>query len=177
MKKNLLVVVIFSAFLWSACGDESNNSDPEPQNQKSAKDYLMDGDWLVVAATLDPPYVVELFGTKITMYDLYDDLEPCEKDDLWRFKADGRLEYDEGPTKCDPNDPQTSDGGTWTLSADGKILTIMDDDDPVEADTIMINLTTLNDTDLKGTSTMDLSVGGPEDIEEFTIKWEMMDQK
>lgn len=179
MKKTLLATVLFSAFLWSACGDDSEGNDPEPQNQKTAREYLIDADWLVVAATIDPPIEIDIFGTKITINDIrdLDEAEPCERDDLLRFKADGRVEDDEGPTKCDPNDPQTSDGGTWTLSADGKELIIIDDDNPMEADTFRINLTILNDTDLKGTSSMEFEDPITEEPVEHTVTFEMKDQK
>jgi hypothetical protein len=50
-----------------------------------------------------------------------DAIENCTKDDCTTFKSDGTLTFDEGATKCDPTDPQTS-SGSWSLSADEKSL-------------------------------------------------------
>jgi hypothetical protein len=50
------------------------------------------------------------------------DWEDCEKDDIATFFTDGSYQIDEGPTKCDPNDPQVSESGTWQLTQDGKQL-------------------------------------------------------
>ena len=52
-----------------------------------------------------------------------DTIDDCTKDDCTTFKSDKSLVVDEGATKCDPTDPQTSTG-TWSLSADGKTLTL-----------------------------------------------------
>ncbi len=52
-------------------------------------------------------------------------VEPCLADDCTSFKS-GAISFDEGATKCDPTDPQSSTG-TYTLSEDGKTLTITQD--------------------------------------------------
>ena len=52
-----------------------------------------------------------------------DAIDDCDKDDCATFKADKTVTFDEGATKCDPADEQTING-TWSLSADGKTLTI-----------------------------------------------------
>ncbi len=53
-------------------------------------------------------------------------VDDCSKDDCTNFNSDKTLAFDEGATKCDPSDPQTSTG-TWSLSSDGKTLTITQD--------------------------------------------------
>lgn len=52
------------------------------------------------------------------------DWDDCEKDNIISFLANGTFSVSEGPTKCDPNDPDVTDIGTWSLSADNKILTV-----------------------------------------------------
>ena len=52
--------------------------------------------------------------------------EACTADDCVTFGTDGSYKTDEGASKCDPTDPQTS-AGTFTLSEDGKTLTITED--------------------------------------------------
>ena len=49
----------------------------------------------------------------------------CTKDDCTSFNSDGKFTFDEGATKCDPNDLQTTTG-TYTLSEDGKTLVMTD---------------------------------------------------
>ncbi len=52
-------------------------------------------------------------------------IDDCSKDDCVTFKADKTTTFDEGATKCDPSDPQTATG-TWSISADGKTMTVND---------------------------------------------------
>lgn len=49
-------------------------------------------------------------------------MDECSKDDKSTFKADGTVVEDEGPTKCDPNDPQTSSGNWSFIENDTKII-------------------------------------------------------
>ena len=70
------------------------------------------GDWIQIGATEDG------ISTWETDYD------DCEKDDITTFQSDGKYVIDEGATKCDPNDPQISDSGTYSLSSDQKQLTM-----------------------------------------------------
>ncbi|MES2731906.1 MAG: lipocalin family protein [Bacteroidota bacterium] len=51
-------------------------------------------------------------------------IDDCSKDDLEIYKSDGNQLTDEGVTKCSSTDPQQTNNGMWTLSADGKIITL-----------------------------------------------------
>jgi hypothetical protein len=53
-------------------------------------------------------------------------IEPCSADDCLSFSEDGNFSSDEGATKCDPSDPETTDG-TYVFSEDGKTLTLIED--------------------------------------------------
>jgi lipocalin-like protein len=89
----------------------------------SKTDLLTDPNgWLLTALTIDPAIVDPITGAQIA--NLYAQYNACEKDDIIFFKDNGTIIYDEGATKCDPNDPQTGDDGTWLLSADEKTITI-----------------------------------------------------
>ena len=88
----------------------------------SKTDLLTDADgWKMVSLTTDPAIVDPFTGTQIT--DLYAQFDACDKDDITTFSANGTFVSDEGATKCDPSDPQTT-SGTWLLSADEKTITI-----------------------------------------------------
>jgi hypothetical protein len=52
--------------------------------------------------------------------------ESCTADDCTSFTTDGKTSTDEGATKCEPTDPQSSTG-TYVLSEDGKTLTVTED--------------------------------------------------
>jgi hypothetical protein len=81
------------------------------------------------------------------------DSEPCEKDDLIIFNTNGTITNDEGLTKCDPTDPQTTAGGNWALvEGDAKLRMIED------GDTTMITIQELSAKAMKG-STLFLNEG------------------
>ncbi len=90
---------------------------------KTTTDYLTTGSWKLIAATSDPGLPIS--GTVIT--NLFAQLTPCITDDLAFFKVGGIVTFDQGPTKCDPSNPQ-SKNGTWILSADEKKITIDGED-------------------------------------------------
>jgi lipocalin-like protein len=48
-------------------------------------------------------------------------IEPCEKDNLITFKADGTGTIDEGATKCDQSDPQSMPF-TWTFKTNETVI-------------------------------------------------------
>lgn len=87
--------------------------------EENRTDLLTDENWRTTALTVDP--AINIGGVVVS--DLYAQLDDCEKDDLTIFKTDGKVNYDEGATKCDPSDPQTSTG-TWTFNTDQTIITI-----------------------------------------------------
>ena len=125
----------------------SLSSCKKDEETKTTKDYLTAGNWKVTAMTIDPGITV--LGIEYTdIYTLF--VEACSKDDLIKFNADGTLLEDEGATKCDPDDPQTTNDGTWTLSDDGLTITIMYPGDDPEVATIK----TLNGTNLIITSSL-----------------------
>ena len=66
-------------------------------------------DWKAVAIHIDPGVYVN--GQPVT--DLTPFYDPCELDDVSRYKADFTYEFNEGATKCDPNAPQIQESGTW----------------------------------------------------------------
>lgn len=48
-------------------------------------------------------------------------LGPCSKDDLVIFYRTGKVEANEGRTKCKPDDPQVTDLGTWLIRNDSLV--------------------------------------------------------
>lgn len=95
-----------SLILLSSCSkkDDAKNT--------SKKDLLTAAPWKMVAAVVNPPYNIDGTGEVSDYFSLN---KACEKDDLFLFKANGDLVFDEGATKCDASDPQSSIVGKWEL--------------------------------------------------------------
>lgn len=81
---------------------------------------LLQGTWQMSGWVVSPPIDVGA-GPVSDLYAVL--MEDCDKDDLSIFKANGVGEYNEGPTKCDPADPQTV-AFTWALQNNDKNLVI-----------------------------------------------------
>ncbi len=111
LRKSLSVLVIFSSvFILHSCKDDS--ADPIP-TVKTKTDILTAAAWRISAATVDP--ALDVAGTQIS--DFYAQMDACDKDDLTKYESNKTGVYDEGATKCDPADPQTSIfSWTWDLS-------------------------------------------------------------
>lgn len=114
----LLIVSLFLATL-------SCKKDEEP----TKKELLCGKNWTLVAETVSP--AINLNGTLIT--DLYSQLEDCSKDDIGIFNTNGTYTFEEGPTKCDVNDPQVWDSGTWVFNSDQTILVLTGSDGTLNA--------------------------------------------
>ncbi|GAB4135814.1 MAG: hypothetical protein Fur0027_24210 [Raineya sp.] len=108
-KKQLLTAFLFALLGFGAVSCKKKQKDPTPQEKILGK-------WRITAWTLrnsDSP----------TVFDLYAIMESCEKDDYFEYRSGGVLVQNEGATKCGPSDPQ-EEVGSYTLSADGRTLTM-----------------------------------------------------
>jgi hypothetical protein len=119
------------------------------EDEKTNKDLLTGKNWKMTAFTINPPVVIE----GVSFSDFYAFLPACTKDDLTKFNSDGTANFDEGATKCDSGDPQTT-YGTWSLNTDQTVLTVTADG-LTEAYTIG----ELTDTTLKFTYTTTEDLG------------------
>lgn len=151
------LLILFVIIGVSSCKKDENKD----TTTKSTRDYLVSGNWKTTAITVSPGIN---FGTTV-ITDFFAQEDDCQKDDLTKFNADGTITDDEGATKCDPNDPQTTNDGTWILSADGKSVTI---DYPNE-DPMTIVITSINDKTLTGSYTLEEDFGSGPLTYTFTI--------
>ncbi len=141
MKNMKIILWAFAAtaLLLGSCKDD----------EKSNTELLVDHQWKITSITSDP--AIDWTGTGVFVTDVYSQYEACEKDDLTIFKSNGVVNYDQGATKCDPSDPQTTTG-TWAFSADEKILTL---------DGESFDIITLDESTLKVKFIQDLGPGLP----------------
>jgi len=91
--------------LFSCCAALVLFSCKKDEKSKTKTELLSNGSWHVTAYTVDPP--IDWDGDGTDESNVYPVIEQCIKDDHTTFFANGTGELDEGPTKCDPNDPQT----------------------------------------------------------------------
>jgi hypothetical protein len=123
LTKGLLLVAL-AAFIFAACKDNEDDDAPSTST-KTKTELITTGSWYVHDIIIDDTSFFSLF-------------ENCEKDDYQTFKTDGKMVTDEGPTKCDPTDPQT-DSVDWKFYSNETMIII-------DGDTA--SLTTLNGSDL-----------------------------
>lgn len=112
MKKfstKLIMLLSMICLLQVSCKKDDT---PVPVDNTSA--LLQNKNWKLTAGTVSPVY----FGTTNWYNDFLDD---CNRDDLFRFNAANLFVIDEGPSKCNPSDPQTQDG-SWTYTESTKVL-------------------------------------------------------
>lgn len=105
-----LLILALAATTFASCKKDDDGS--------SAEDNL-------TGASCWSPVKDELYNSATSAWE-DQGVDNCTKDDCTKFNSDKTIAFDEGATKCDPTDPQTSTG-TWSLSADGKTLSLTQD--------------------------------------------------
>jgi hypothetical protein len=109
-KLNFLLIVSLCLATFSCKKDDA----------PSKKDLISGKNWMLISETVSP--AINFNGILIT--DLYAQLDDCTKDDISKFNANGTYTFEEGATKCDVNDPQVFDSGTWVFNSDQTILVL-----------------------------------------------------
>lgn len=105
MKKRFLFALLFSSLL-AGCQDENT---PVPQ---TAREMLSAHPWVRTAVTQekDANPTEDVFAT----------MHPCERDDIYHFRADGTYTITEGKRDC--QNYFTIGIGSWQLSDDSKSM-------------------------------------------------------
>ena len=143
--KFLFLTLLAFAFILNACNDSTTTPAPAV---KTKTDLLCMANWKITSATINPGIDVG-GGTVIT--DLRAQSDSCDLDDFVKFNPDKTGKDDEGPTKCDPSDPQST-SFTWSFNEDETKITYDGD---------LYDIVTLNETTLVLKITLDgEDVGG-----------------
>lgn len=74
---------------------------------------------------------------------VYNTVQPCQQDNLYRYNEDGTTTTDEGATKCHASDPQQTTSGNWTQSADQRQITMNASGQTIAADIVTLNSATM----------------------------------
>jgi hypothetical protein len=140
MKKNTLIVLL-AAFFFSC------QKDPEPPTCATNATSLS-GSYKITAVT----YKENASAAEVDYYSLFY-TEPCERDDILTFNANGTYQFTDAGIVCDPSN---SDNSTWSLvgntitvdgdpatieSFDCKTLVVFTEDEVVPGDKIKLTLT------------------------------------
>lgn len=147
----VLVLAAILALTLSACSKEEKKEEPKP-------DYngmIADKDWIRTGWTFT-------FSSGSPL-DRYANLPPCEKDDLFEFKANKQVWLKAGDTKCNPADEDSQLGGTWAFIADDTKLQI------VSGDTSTYDLVKLDGSVLQLKSVTKDPVSGITQTEELNL--------
>jgi len=109
MKKQLQLLFVLIAtnfFIFSSC----NKSDDPPTPPKTKTVLLSQSNWKFKSATAN--------GADASGY-----LTTCQKDNIYTFVAAGTGIADEGPTKCNGADPQTT-SFTWIFTTNETVIQV-----------------------------------------------------
>ncbi len=104
-----MVVLLASLFL-TAC-DKDNDEPTEKTNTQKLTVSAWKYDKLMLDQNRD--------GTGDVSLD--SEVDACEKDNVIKFAANGSGTVDEGPSKCDPQDPQST-GFSWTFKENETVI-------------------------------------------------------
>jgi len=104
MKSGKFIIALVAAIvLLAACSKDSNDNKP-----KTKTDLLVQGSWKFDNVTVN--------GTDVSSL-----IQGCQKDNTITFAAGGTGTLDEGATKCNSGDPQTSPF-TWSFATNETVL-------------------------------------------------------
>ncbi len=84
---------------------------PTPTPAPTKTELITGGNWMLTSYVMDN-------------VEYYDQITSCQQDNLTIFNTNNTVTIDEGPTKCDPLDPQTSYGGAWSFNPTETLITL-----------------------------------------------------
>lgn len=77
--------------------------------------------WILESSTITPAIDLDMDGKADT--DIRVMLEDCERDDAEMFKSGGKIMKHDGKDRCDEEEEEVTESGTWTYDAATKQLT------------------------------------------------------
>jgi|SRR5690606_32803686 len=141
MKKMMMVAGL--AALLVGCKDD--------EKSKSNTELLTAENWLTTSVTIRT-----VGPTSDTTIDITPE-DACELDNIVKFNLDYTYSSEEGATKCDTNDNQIIESGSWSFKNDEKTLEIISGTDTQTMNINVLNASTLevgfSDTNLNYIST------------------------
>lgn len=122
MKKSTLILLV-TLFILNACKEETETPDKTDDTTAKTKTELISAaPWKYIFGTVSPGLLIN--GNVVT--DISAGVPECILDDIEIFYDDGTGSLDEGPTKCNPLDPQSEDF-MWFFNSEETTLTYDDE--------------------------------------------------
>lgn len=121
MKNYFALLVLTSLFFISCSNDDDNsstNTTPTNTTPATKTELITAKPWKYSAWTVNPP-VKDNNGNDVS--DVLANRPACSQDDLLIFNKNGNVSFDEGPTKCDNTDPQSTQGAWVFTSGEAKM--------------------------------------------------------
>jgi hypothetical protein len=112
ISKFLPMLLFLGVLAFSSCNDDDEEEEPAP----TRSELLVNKNWSVTGLTVEPAIDIDNNGTQEN--NLIPFLAPCFLDDFFRYNSNGTYTGEEGASKCDPNDPQVFESGTWLWNSD-----------------------------------------------------------
>jgi len=151
MKNSLILFALAAGLTFTSC---SKDDDTAPQTKT---EMLTGKNWKVTAQT------TSVNGG--TPSDTYATERACTKDDFETYATDGNVTFDEGPTKCASNEPQTQ-SGTWAFVENDSKLKVTRNNNPVE-----YTITELTASSMELTTTQTFTVSGQTTTYTYVTKY------
>lgn len=126
---NLFFWVSLIAISFFAC-KKAENKLPEPTEEAV---LITAKDWIMIAGET---------ASSLGKIDFFRLLPDCQKDDLVRYNLDNTTTYKSGPTKCHPDEPDQSPGGTWFLDKEKNLFITYDSGDTTTMEILDLSSTT-----------------------------------
>lgn len=124
-RKTLLILTLICAVI-AAC-TKSDSSSP------SGASILVNGKWQLTDVSVLIP------GSSLSV-SIFDTIPACVKDNFYTFTSDSTVTLDEGATKCDASDPQTTSGSWELLNNNTQLKTL----DPLTSESTTVSIVKLN---------------------------------
>ena len=111
----LITIVVFFFVVANMLSSCKKNKSNDNGDAKTKTELLTTGPWKYASCVVGPAY--DYYGNGNPVTDIYSIMLPCEKDDFEVYKTNGIWEYNEGPTKCDPANPQIVYMEPWSFTS------------------------------------------------------------
>ncbi len=115
------------SLLTTSCDSDDEGDAPAP----TRSEMLTARNWVITGLNVEPALDVD--GDNTQENNLMPYLQACTLDDFQDFNSDNSYTIEEGPSKCDPNDPQIVEAGEWLWNSDGTRLVMNANSETFEA--------------------------------------------
>lgn len=129
-----------------ACKKKDKNN-PEPTKEE----MLKSGKWKISKLN---------FSNTSGSQDLLGTMADCDKDNFYYFNADNSITKDEGATKCNSGDPQSTTDGKWLLENDNTLLTFKESSIFGSSSTMSVSVVSLSSSNIEFSKDSTVTIPG-----------------